>query len=162
MTLHERCFRPGYTSFFHWLEEQKFAHPTQQVWSWRYPARKTAHLRRKAAKASRKVRAIAWAVQKRLCVPYWHLYHTGKAKRGCVRRVHDRCAQADRVHLSGAATRAAIPTSCARDSLETRTQAIHSVLDPGIHSKGSSRSHLLCRWLLHARIPGSLPVGDGQ
>jgi len=49
-------------------------------WSYRFPARKTAHLRRKAAHAPREVQAIAWAAQKRLCARYWQLYQAGKAK----------------------------------------------------------------------------------
>ncbi len=49
-------------------------------WSYRFPARKTAHLRRKSELASREVQAIAWAAQKRLCGRYWHLYQAGKAK----------------------------------------------------------------------------------
>ena len=45
-----------------------------------FPARKTAHLRRKASAAPPAVQAIAWAAQKRLCARYWHLYHAGKVK----------------------------------------------------------------------------------
>ena len=41
----------------------------EAAWSYRFPARKTAHLRRKAG-----------AAQKRLCLRYRHLYHAGKAK----------------------------------------------------------------------------------
>ena len=52
----------------------------EAAWSYRFPARKTAHLRRKAQVAPPAVQAIAWAAQKRLCVRYWHLYHAGKAK----------------------------------------------------------------------------------
>lgn len=52
----------------------------EAAWSYRFPARKTAHLRRKAQSAPREVQAIAWAAQKRLCARYWHLYQTGKAK----------------------------------------------------------------------------------
>jgi transposase len=47
-------------------------------WSYRLPARKTAHLRRKAEKASKVVQEIAWKAQKRLCSRYWHLVHIGK------------------------------------------------------------------------------------
>ena len=42
----------------------------ESAWAYRFPARKTAHLRRKAAKASDRVQAIAWAAQKRLCGRY--------------------------------------------------------------------------------------------
>jgi len=52
----------------------------EAAWSYRHPARKTAHLRRKGASASREVQAMAWAAQKRLCGRYWHLYEAGKAK----------------------------------------------------------------------------------
>ena len=49
-------------------------------WSYRLPARKTAHLQRKAEKASEAVQAIAWKAQKRLCSRYWHLTQKGKLK----------------------------------------------------------------------------------
>ena len=49
-------------------------------WSYRLPARKTAHLQRKAEKASEAVQAIAWKAQKRLCSRYWHLIQKGKLK----------------------------------------------------------------------------------
>ena len=52
----------------------------EAAWSYRFPARKTAHLRRKAQAAPPAVQAIAWAAQKRLCARYWHLHHAGKAK----------------------------------------------------------------------------------
>lgn len=51
----------------------------EAAWSYRHPARKTAHLRRKASLASREVQAIAWSAQKRLCARYWHLCQAGKA-----------------------------------------------------------------------------------
>ena len=47
-------------------------------WSYRLPARKTAHLRKKAEKASKTVQEIAWKAQKRLCSRYWCLIHKGK------------------------------------------------------------------------------------
>ena len=53
---------------------------TEAAWAYRFPARKTAHMRRKAAKASDRVQAIAWAAQKRLCARYVKLYERGKAK----------------------------------------------------------------------------------
>ena len=37
------------------------------AWSYRYPARRTEHLRRKAANASDYARDISWKAQKRLC-----------------------------------------------------------------------------------------------
>ncbi len=42
-------------------------------WSYRFPARKTAHLERHAQKCSQAVQAIAWEAQKRLCQRYRHL-----------------------------------------------------------------------------------------
>ena len=52
----------------------------ESAWSYRFPARKTRHLRRKASVAPPAVQAMAWAAQKRLCARYRHLYHAGKAK----------------------------------------------------------------------------------
>ena len=52
----------------------------EAAWSYRHPARKTAHLRRKAAAAPQAVQALAWAAQKRLCARYLHLLRAGKAK----------------------------------------------------------------------------------
>jgi transposase len=50
----------------------------ESAWSYRLPARKTAHLQRKAAKTPEAVQEIAWKAQKRLCRRYWHLIHKGK------------------------------------------------------------------------------------
>jgi transposase len=47
-------------------------------WCYRLPARKTAHLQRRAEKASESVQAIAWKAQKRLCKRYWYLVYKGK------------------------------------------------------------------------------------
>ena len=52
----------------------------ESAWSYRFPARKTRHLRYKAQAAPPAVQAMAWAAQKRLCARYRHLYHAGKAK----------------------------------------------------------------------------------
>ncbi len=53
----------------------------EAAWSYRFPARKTVHLHRKAAAAAPPgVQAIAWAAQKRLCARYGKLYRAGKAK----------------------------------------------------------------------------------
>ena len=52
----------------------------ESAWAYRFPARKTAHLRRKAAGVAPEVQAIAWAAQKRLCTRYGKLYNAGKAK----------------------------------------------------------------------------------
>jgi transposase len=47
-------------------------------WCYRLPARKTAHFRRRAEKASETIQAIAWKAQKRLCKRYWYLINKGK------------------------------------------------------------------------------------
>ena len=52
----------------------------ESAWCYRFPARKTRHLRRNAAEAPPGVQALAWAAQKRLCMRYRHLYHAGKKK----------------------------------------------------------------------------------
>ncbi len=51
----------------------------EAAWSYRFAARKTAHLQRKAASAPPRVQALAWAAQKRLCGRYRRLSHAGKA-----------------------------------------------------------------------------------
>lgn len=50
----------------------------ESAWSYRFPARRTAHLRRKAAGASDEARAIAWRAQRRLCGRYRQLLAAGK------------------------------------------------------------------------------------
>ena len=50
----------------------------EAAWSYRFPARKTAHLQRSAAKTSARVQAIAWKAQKRLCGRYQRLTARGK------------------------------------------------------------------------------------
>jgi transposase len=52
----------------------------ESAWSYRFPARKTAHLQRRAKKTSESVQAIAWKAQKRLCGRYRHLMERGKLK----------------------------------------------------------------------------------
>ena len=47
-------------------------------WCYRLPARKTAHLRRKAEKTTETVQEIAWKAQKRLCSRFWYLINKGK------------------------------------------------------------------------------------
>jgi len=49
-------------------------------WCYRFPARKTAHLQRRAEKCSSEVQAIAWKAQKRLCGRYAYLLGRGKLK----------------------------------------------------------------------------------
>lgn len=48
------------------------------AWSYRFPARQTMHLKRKAQRASAEARAIAWRAQKRLCGRYRQLSQAGK------------------------------------------------------------------------------------
>ena len=48
------------------------------AWSYRFPARQTMHLKRKAKNAPEVAKAIAWRAQKRLCGRYRQLSQTGK------------------------------------------------------------------------------------
>lgn len=50
----------------------------ESAWSYRFPPRQTAHLKRKGAAASDEARAIAWRAQKRLCGRYKTLLQSGK------------------------------------------------------------------------------------
>ena len=50
----------------------------ESAWSYRFPARRTAHLERKAAAASDEAKEIAWKAQRRLCGRYRHLLQAGK------------------------------------------------------------------------------------
>ena len=50
----------------------------ESAWSYRFPARQTMHLKRKARNASDEARAIAWRAQKRLCGRYRTLTQAGK------------------------------------------------------------------------------------
>ncbi len=57
----------------------------ESAWSYRFPARQTMHLKRKAQHASAQAKAIAWRAQKRLCGRYRQLSQAGKnIKRVCV------------------------------------------------------------------------------
>jgi len=57
----------------------------ESAWSYRFAARQTAHLMRKAAQASPEAKAIAWRAQKRLCGRYRKLLEAGKnVKLTCV------------------------------------------------------------------------------
>ena len=57
----------------------------ESAWSYRFPARQTAHLKRKAVNASKEAREIAWRAQKRLCGRYSTLTRAGKnTKVACV------------------------------------------------------------------------------
>lgn len=48
------------------------------AWSYRFPARQTMHIKRKAKAASAQAKAIAWRAQKRLCGRYRQLSQAGK------------------------------------------------------------------------------------
>jgi len=50
----------------------------ESAWSYRFPARQTMHLKRKAVNASSDARAIAWRAQKRVCGRYATLVRSGK------------------------------------------------------------------------------------
>ena len=50
----------------------------ESSWSYRFPARQTMHLKRKAKLASTESKAIAWRAQKRLCGRYRTLIESGK------------------------------------------------------------------------------------
>lgn len=53
---------------------------TEAAWCYRFPARKTAHLQRRAERTPEAVQAIAWKAQKRLCGRYQHLMDRGLLK----------------------------------------------------------------------------------
>ena len=48
------------------------------AWSYRFPARRTMHMKRKAKNCSDRSRSIAWKAQKRLCGRYIKLVEAGK------------------------------------------------------------------------------------
>lgn len=50
----------------------------ESAWCYRFQARKTMHLKRKEADASKEAKAIAWKAQKRLCARYSRLTQSGK------------------------------------------------------------------------------------
>ncbi|MCB1829479.1 MAG: IS110 family transposase [Gammaproteobacteria bacterium] len=50
----------------------------ESAWSYRFPARQTMHLKRKAKNASDGAKSIAWQAQKRLCGRYRTLTQAGK------------------------------------------------------------------------------------
>jgi transposase len=50
----------------------------ESAWSYRFPARQTMHLKRKAQSASEEAKVIAWRAQKRLCGRYRTLLQAGK------------------------------------------------------------------------------------
>jgi transposase len=50
------------------------------AWCYRFPARRSLHLQKKAGKATEEAKAIAWKAQKRLCHRYQVLLRAGKVK----------------------------------------------------------------------------------
>ena len=52
----------------------------EAAWTYRFPARKTEHLQRRAKRTSEAVQEIAWNAQKRLCGRYRRLEGKGKLK----------------------------------------------------------------------------------
>ena len=52
----------------------------EAAWTYRFPARKTRTLQKRAERCDEKVQAIAWDAQKRLCHRYRHLTDGGKLK----------------------------------------------------------------------------------
>jgi len=50
----------------------------EAAWNYRFPARKTAHLQRRAEQCSEEVQRIAWKAQKRLCGRFRHLMRRNK------------------------------------------------------------------------------------
>ena len=53
----------------------------EAAWNYRFPARKTRCIERRAEKTSEQVQALAWQAQKRLCGRYQSLMRTGKEKK---------------------------------------------------------------------------------
>lgn len=53
---------------------------TESIWDYRFPARKTRDIQKRAEQTSVAVQAIAWEAQKRLCGRYQHLLRAGKVK----------------------------------------------------------------------------------
>ena len=52
----------------------------EAAWTYRFKARKTAHLQRRAEKTSEEIQDIAWKAQKRLCERYQSMQLRGKLK----------------------------------------------------------------------------------
>lgn len=52
----------------------------EAAWAYRFPARKSTVIQRRAEQTSPAVQAIAWKAQKRLCARYRHLIEAGKNK----------------------------------------------------------------------------------
>lgn len=56
----------------------------EAAWNYRFPARKTRDIEKRASKTSERVQAIAWQGQKRLCGRYRKLIESGKIKKQVV------------------------------------------------------------------------------
>ena len=52
----------------------------EAAWAYRFPARKSRIIQRRAEQTPPGIQAIAWKAQKRLCAPYRHLLEAGKVK----------------------------------------------------------------------------------
>ncbi len=53
----------------------------ESAWSYRFPARRSLHLQKKAERATEEAKAIAWKAQKRLCRRYRVLLNAGKIQK---------------------------------------------------------------------------------
>jgi transposase len=53
----------------------------EAAWCYRFPARRSLHLQKKAEKATEEAKAISWKAQKRLCHRYQVLLRAGKVQR---------------------------------------------------------------------------------
>ncbi|MBW2174671.1 MAG: IS110 family transposase [Deltaproteobacteria bacterium] len=53
----------------------------ESAWSYRFPARRSLHIQKKAEKATEEAKAIAWKAQKRLCRRYRALLNAGKIQK---------------------------------------------------------------------------------
>ena len=72
-----RCHRGGITKTGNGRVRRLLV---EAAWCYRYPARRTLHLQKKAEKATEGAKAIAWKAQKRLCHRYRFLQNRGKAQ----------------------------------------------------------------------------------
>jgi hypothetical protein len=59
----------------------------ESAWAYRFPARKTPTIERRAERTTERNQAIAWAAQKRLCGRYQSLIQAGKDKKLAVTAV---------------------------------------------------------------------------
>ncbi|MDD9996657.1 MAG: hypothetical protein OXQ89_02810 [Rhodospirillaceae bacterium] len=78
MQVVQHCDLPQDFKLRHYPKSQP-VDDVEAAWSYRFAARKTGHLQRKAALAPPRVQDLAWAAQKRLCGRYRRLSHAGKA-----------------------------------------------------------------------------------